>query len=286
MNLVRSSRAVVVCSLPLLGLLLCGCPNPNLYTTPRTLDPGTVQWQLAPEVIGVSYNTTTASTNASGAATTQNTTASAVLPMVPSFGARVGMVDGFDMGFRLQNLDSLAVDGKIRLLKGSFDIAVDPGVQGFYASANNVGFGIFYLHLPVLLGLNVSKNVSIVASPGIIYDIATASVNNGSGVSGAATATGLWGRLGLGVDIRTSKKLAIHPEITAMQQINGVDALVWVAGFGFNIGAQPDYSDLGGEPAAPTEETAPAAGGGASPAPSASPSSAPPPPAPAPSSSP
>jgi len=236
-------------------------------------------------VIGVSYNTTTASTNASGAATTQNTTASLVVPMVPTFGARVGMVDGFDMGFRLQNLDSLAVDGKIRLLRGTFDIAVDPGVQGFYAIANNVGFGVFYLHLPVLLGLNVSKNVSIVASPGIVYDIATASVNNGSGASGSATATGLWGRLGLGVDIRTSKTLAIHPEITAMQQINGVDALVWVAGLGFNIGAQPDYSDLGGEPASPTE-TAPAGGGGASPAPSASPSSAPPPPAPAPSSSP
>jgi len=111
-------------------------------------------------------------------------------------------------------------------------------------------------------------------------------VNDGSGVSGSATATGLWGRLGLGVDFRTSKTLAIHPEITAMQQINGVDALVWVAGIGFNIGAQPDYSDLGGGPAAPTEESAPAAGGAASPAPSAAPSSAPPTPAPAPSSSP
>ncbi len=280
-------RPLVACAAVALACLLCGCPNPNTYTTPRTLDPGKVQWQIAPEVIGVSYNTTTASTSTSGAATTQNATASLVVPMVPTFGARVGMVDGFDMGFRLQNLDSLAVDGKIRLLKGTFDIAVDPGVQGFYAVANNVGFGVFYLHLPVLLGLNVSKNVSIVASPGVVYDAATTSVNGGSGVSGSATATGLWGRLGLGVDIRTSKTLAIHPEITAMQQINGVDALVWVAGLGFNIGAQPDYSDLGGEPASPTEPTAPAAGGsGAAPAPSASPSSAPPAPAPAPSSSP
>lgn len=286
MNLVRSLRAVPACAVVALPCLLCGCPNPNLYTTPRTLDPGKVQWQLAPEVIGVSYNTTTPTTTSTGAATTQTTTASAVLPMVPTFGARVGMVDGFDMGFRLQNLDSLAVDGKIRLLKGTFDIAIDPGAQGFYANVNNVSFGVVYLHLPVLLGLNVSKNVSIVASPGIVYDVATASDNSGSGVTGAATATGVFGRLGLGVDIRTGKSLAIHPEITAMQQINGSDALIWVGGLGFNIGAQPDYSDLGDGAAATPEATAPAAApaDGAAPTPSAAPSSSAP--APGPSASP
>ena len=39
-----------------LVFLLAGCPNPNTYTTPRTLDPGQVQWQVAAEVIGVDYS--------------------------------------------------------------------------------------------------------------------------------------------------------------------------------------------------------------------------------------
>src|SRR5579863_9467795 len=106
-------------------LLLSGCPNPNTYTTPRTLDPGTLQWQVAAEVIGVTYNTTT--TDANGHATTQSQTA--VAPMVPSFGVRLGLIDGLDLGVRLQNLDSLAADAKIRLLKGTFDLALDPGLQ-------------------------------------------------------------------------------------------------------------------------------------------------------------
>jgi hypothetical protein len=264
MPLARTLTAVWSCSAL---ALLSGCPNPNAYTTPRTLDPGKVQWQIAPEVIGVNYNTTTTTTTTSGTGTplttSQSSTASAVLPMVPTFGARVGMLDGFDMGFRLQNLDSLAIDGKIRLLKGQFDIAVDPGLQGFYLSVNGTGAGVVYMHLPVLLGLNVSRNVSIVASPGVVYAVVTASENGASGVQGAATATGFFGRLGLGVDIRTSKSLAIHPEITVMRQFSDVDALVWVAGIGFNIGAQPDYSDLGG------------GGDGTNPPPEASPSAAP-----------
>src|ERR1019366_3340910 len=140
-------------------LLLCGCPNPNTYTTPRTLDPGKVQWQIAPEAIGVNYNQTVNGTTQS---------ASAILPMVPTFGARVGMVDGFDMGFRLTNLDSASVDGKIRLVKSQFDVALDPGLQGFYVSANGTAAGVLYMHLPVLLGLNLSENVSIVASPGVV----------------------------------------------------------------------------------------------------------------------
>jgi hypothetical protein len=243
-------------------LLLCGCPNPNTYTTPRTLDPGKVQWQIAPEAIGVNYNQTVNGTTQS---------ASAILPMVPTFGARVGMVDGFDMGFRLTNLDSASVDGKIRLVKSQFDVALDPGLQGFYVSANGTAAGVLYMHLPVLLGLNLSENVSIVASPGVVYAVVTSTTNSGSGVQGAATASGLFGRLGVGMDFRTSKTFAIHPEITFMRQFSDIDALIYVFGIGFNIGAQPDYSDLA---AGATGDGS--GGGGAAPPASAAPASPPP----------
>jgi hypothetical protein len=246
------------------AVLLCGCPNPNTYQTPRTLDPGKVQVNIAAEGIGVNY---------SGG--------SAWAPMLPSVGVRVGVADGVDLGFREQNFDSLGADAKIRLVKGTFDLALDPGLQGFYASINNVGVGVVYFHLPVLLGLNVSRNVSIVASPGVVYDVVTANVNGGTGVTGSATASGFLGRLGVGVDFRVSKKLAIHPEITVMDSFAN-SGTIWVFGIGFNVGAQPDYSDLGGDDA--TDGTnGPSAPAGSAPAPSAAPPpppSGPPPPPP------
>jgi hypothetical protein len=223
-------------------LVLSGCPNPNTYTTPRTLDPGTLQWQVAPEVIGVTYNATT--TDANGHATTQSQTA--VAPMVPSFGVRLGLVDGLDLGVRLQNLDSLAADAKIRLLKGTFDLALDPGPQGYYATINGVSAGVVYLHAPVLLGFNIAPNTSLVLSPGLVFSVATASVDNGSGVSGVASSSGVWARLGFGVDFRITRRFAIHPEVTAMREFGNLDGFIFVGGVGFNFGAQPDYSDVGG----------------------------------------
>jgi hypothetical protein len=236
-------------------LLLTGCPNPNLYTTPRTLNPGDVQVQVVPEVIGVGYNQTT--TTATGQTTTQGT--SAVLPMVPTAGVRVGVADGFDFGARLTNLSTLSLDGKIRLIKGSVDLAVDPGLQGVYYSFNNETAGIIYFHVPLLVGFNLSENSTIVLVPGFVYAAATATVNNSNGgVNGVSSATGAMGRLGLGLDVRVSKKFAIHPEVTVMHQFSDLNAYIFVGGFGFNIGAQPDYSDLAG-------------GGGGTPAPAPAP---------------
>lgn len=199
-----------------------------------------MQWQVAPEVIGVSYDVTT--TNGNGMTTKTNE--SGFAPMVPSFGVRIGLVDGIDIGLRLQNLDSIGADGKFRLVKGRFDLALDPGLQGYYVSINSTGLGVIYLHAPVLLGFNVSENVSIILSPGVTFSVASANVANGSGVTGAATATGFMGRLGLGFDFRVTSRFAIHPEVTVLKQFGDANGLIYVGGVGFNIGAQPDYSDL------------------------------------------
>jgi hypothetical protein len=211
-----------------------------LYTTPRTLPPGTVQWQVAPEVIGVSYDITAATP-----AGTTTTTVTDVVPMVPSFGARIGVTDGFDIGLRLSNFDSIGADAKILAVKGAFDLAFDPGLQGYYVDIAGVGVGVVYLHAPLLLGVNVSPNVSLVFTPGVVLEAASVSVNNGSGVTGAASATGVLARLGAGIDVRITPRFAIHPEFTAMRSFGDTNGLIFVGGFGFNIGAQPDYSDLG-----------------------------------------
>jgi hypothetical protein len=242
-----------------LVLTLSGCPNPNMYTTPRTLDPGTVQWQVAPEFIGVNYNTNVQTVDANGNPITVRQSESFSTPMVPSFGARIGLVDGFDLGLRLQNLDSFAADFKIRLFKSMFDVALDPGLQGFYATVNNTSAGVVYFHVPVLLGVNFSDRVSLVLTPGFVYSVTSATATNASGATGAATATGVMGRLGIGLDFRITKKFAIHPELTFMKQFTGdQDLLLWVGGIGFNIGAQPDYSDLATGEGSPPPPPAPA----------------------------
>lgn len=70
-----------------------------------------------------------------------------------------------------------------------------------------------YLHAPVLLGLNLTQNVSLVLSPGFVFAVAITTFDDASGVTGAASATGFMGRLGLGFDFRIAPKFSIHPEL-------------------------------------------------------------------------
>jgi hypothetical protein len=248
--------------------LLPGCPNPDLYTTPRTLDPGAVQVQVALEGIGASYNSTSTSTNANGQPVSTQVSESIFLPMAPTVGVRVGVADGVEVGARIPNLDSLAGDVKVRLLKGQFDLAVDPGLQGFYLSVGDASLGVMYLHLPLLVGLNLSKSVTLVASPGIAYAILTGSESGGNGSQQVAGGTsGVIGRLGFGVNLRLAKKFSIQPELTFMKAFQNDNALIYVFGLGFNIGAQPDYSDLDPSTAPALPGEAPAAPAAPAPAP-------------------
>jgi hypothetical protein len=225
-------------------LFLCGCPNPNTYGVPRTLDPGGVQFTVAPEVYGINFKGTSIDQNGNVTTTRQ----SAYLPTVPSVGLHIGIVDGFELGLRAPNLDSLGLDGKVQLVRGGVDLAVDPGVQ----VASLLGIGLFYLHLPVLIGVNLSEKVTLVATPGILYALASGTPDATSNTAQqGVSATQLFGRLGLGVDVRVAKKVALHPELTFLKGFASNDAVIFVFGFGVNLGAMPNYSDLGGaKPAA------------------------------------
>ena len=240
----RSASAVVM---SFAALLLCGCPNPNTYTTPRTLDPGAWQFTIAPEALGFSYNNYTATSN--GVSTSVGG-ASGFSPVIPSFIARVGLVDGFDLGIHASNLDSLGLDGKIRLLKGTFDLALDPGLQGYYYSfgsgPGSESIGVLYFHAPVMLGLNLSKDVSLVLTPGFVYGLATTSVTSSTSIQNASGTSGIIARGSVGLDLRVSPKIALHPEVTVMKSFQDAETLLYVLGFGINFGAQPDYSDLAG----------------------------------------
>ena len=81
----------------------------------------------------------------------------------------------------------------------------------------------------------------------------------GPASSAVAGVDGFLGRLGGGVNIRVSKKFSIQPEVTFMRAFNDSSALFWMAGLGFNVGAQPDYSDLDTDATSAPPAAAPAA---------------------------
>jgi hypothetical protein len=225
-----------------LAPLLCGCPNPNTYTVPRTVPEGELQFMAAPELFAYDYQ--------QGGS--------------PSFGAtphltagvRYGVSDRVDVGGRLSGLASPTVDGKIQIVRGVVDVALDPGAQLLYVEVSTLGVtqhtgpssaAVLELYGPLLVGINLSSSLSLVASPGIGYSFGTQRVGSINGATNAAQAVGLAGRLGLGVDIRATETLAIHPEITLMRVFDAADSVIGMFGVGFNIGMQPDYSDIDGQ---------------------------------------
>jgi hypothetical protein len=85
-----------------------------------------------------------------------------------------------------------------------------------------------------------------VAAPGIVYSLATSTVSTSNSAQQGATASGIMGRLSVGVDIRVTKRIALHPELTFMRAFDSSETLLYVFGFGLNFGAMPNYSDIGG----------------------------------------
>ncbi|WP_438028202.1 hypothetical protein [Sorangium sp. So ce233] len=237
-----SARLLALPAVLLVGSLLCGCPNPNSYGTPRTVAPGKVAHSVSLESYGfiapvedieVDPNT--------GETTPTRRTASGFLPTLPSYQLRAGLTDMLDIGAHLHNLSSFGVDFKVNPVRGIFDLAVDPGLQYFYVASNDASVHVLYLHAPVMLGVNPADWFSIVVTPGVTYGLASGDIAGDD--EAAAASDGLLLRGGLGFQFRTSDSFAIHPEITMMKSVEG-PGLIYNFGIGFNFGALPSYKDL------------------------------------------
>lgn len=202
---------------------LAGCPSPNVYGTARTLPAGTIQHTAAVETIGVAPRT------GSGL----------FLPTAPTYQLRLGVTDRVDLGFRLGNLSTLGFDAKINLVRGAFDLAIDPGLQGMYLAFGSSGAALMYFNLPVILGFNLSENFSIIATPGVAYALGIGYTSSSSEYN----SDGFAGRLGLGLNIRVSRSFALQPEVTALY-FPGSEGVIVSGGIGFSFGAQPDFSDV------------------------------------------
>src|SRR5690606_1636437 len=131
---------------------------------------------------------------------------------------------------------------KYNFLRGDvLDLAIDPGMQWLSA-----GFSVYHIHVPLLVGLNLSDRVTLVLTPGIMYGINTYSTGNSdldNDLSRLLSADGLYGRAGLGVNLRITPRFAIHPEVTFLRSFKDDDrdntvsgAMSYMFGIGFNFG--------------------------------------------------
>jgi hypothetical protein len=223
----RRSTLPLTALCAIVALLCAGCPNANTYGTPRTVPKGEIQHSIAVEGIGYA---------APGSA--------GFLPTLPTYTFRVGVHDRIDIGARVSNLTSLGLDGKFNIVRGFFDLALDPGVQGFYIASSAGGAGIFYIHAPILLGINPTDWFSITLTPGIVGAIATATLTTDStSRNQVTTASGVLGRAGIGFEFRIGNSFAIHPEFTVMGNFKN-EGFIFNGGIGFNFGKLPRYDDL------------------------------------------
>ena len=237
------------------ALVLFGCPNPNTYTTPRTIGSGHFQGSAAAEAWGFYIPTTSAYY------TPQER--SGIYPTPPTLSLRLGLGDSWEIGARVGNMTSLGGDIKWNFLKSSgIDLAIDPAFQLYQLSTSD-GSGtnqtFTYLHVPLLVGVNLSRKVSLVFTPGATWGFTSAGMFRFTNGPNQGTTTGAIARFGVGADFRIMPNFALHPEITLLRGLGGENTIDYIAGLGFVFGAMPNYDDVGGGPlpAAPPPEHAP-----------------------------
>jgi hypothetical protein len=259
-------------------LFLTGCPNPNTYTTPRTIGSGNIQHSLAAEAWGFSIP--------AGTAYSSSETLSGTFPTLPTYTLRIGLGDSWEIAARLANMSSLGGEIKWNFLRsGALDLAIDPSIQYFRLSVNDASntttsLSVGYLHVPILVGINLSRSVTLVATPGVTYGFASASASSTtSGTDQASATTGAIARFGIGFDFRMSSSFALHPEITFLRGLGTDQTILYMFGLGFNFGAMPNYDDVGGGPPPAPPPSAPPPGYYPPPAGTAPPPGGEPPPA-------
>lgn len=229
--------------------LLTACPNPNTYGTPRTVEPGKVSHSIAAEWVGWRFEVRRIDQDGQPVAGEPLVTESGSVIVPPTYTLRLGVAEQVDVGFRAAQATSLAGDVKYNFYRSEVvDLAVDPGIQWMF-----VGFNVYHWHMPLLVGVNVSQQLSIVLTPGLMYGVNTYNSGNETfdrELDRLLSTDGWYGRLGLGLNVRVSRGFALHPEITFLRSLADDDgspvraAMSYLFGIGFNFGNLPDYGPV------------------------------------------
>ena len=225
---------------PLLILLLSttGCLSANVYGTPRTTPKGSAAFTAAAEAYAITgENVKTIAVDGNRVRRTESV--ALLLPTLPTFQVRYGIVDNVDLGLRLASLTSFAFDVKANFLRSEiFDAAIAPGLQWFTRDESQV----FFLHAPFILGFNVAEPLTIVLTPGFTYQLVTGKTSRSDAELALLTGSSRpLARFGLGFNIRLTKSFAIQPEATLLRSFDTQSANLIALGLGFNFGRLPSY---------------------------------------------
>lgn len=225
-----SARAVVLLSIA--SCVSSGCVNPNTYSTPRTVPQGGITVTGAFEAFDLRTNTSRL----------RPWDQRQYAPLPPSVILRYGAGPRTDVGFSMTNFAALGVDVKHNFVRGDVDLAIAPAFQLQPAAVSS----LMALHVPVLLGINVSRDVSLVAAAGATGVRATHRFVSDVEASGAALdAEAILARGSLGVDFRLTQSVAFHPEVTMLRGFRH-DTTLWLVGLGVTMGRLPSF-EPGGE---------------------------------------
>jgi hypothetical protein len=216
-------------------VLLAGCVSPNTYSTPRTVQAGKMILTAATEFSDVTTNSPK-----------KDSDDIEYMPWLPTVIFRLGVADATDVGLASKNFSSFGVDVKHTLVRGRFDLAIDPALQlfGYPTDRNNEDLYFVAGHLPLLFGLNISRSFSLVGAVGATLTASdTYGVEDTTLLTDAASDEVVMARGTLGFDWRITQSVAIHPEATVLHGFQYSTTGV-VAGIGISFGALPSYADI------------------------------------------
>lgn len=233
-RLIHRSYPVALAAFSSMGLL--ACPSPNLYSTPRTVAPGKVVHTLAAEGLSIRKRDSAGLGPSFDGVT------------FPVYGARLGIVDRVDLGFRYAGSATFGVDPKIWMIKGPIDVAVNPAAHcqtafmwGWEPNPHGDGgssnkSAMLRLYFPLVLGWELSRWATIVATPGAAW---------GADLSGRSGEDGWMARSGLGLNLVGSSRVSFQPEVTWLRTLDRAPrASMVVFGLGVSFGELPENDQV------------------------------------------
>ena len=201
---------------PCAGALLTGCPSFATLKTARALDPGQLQVTEATEVLAM----TTPTSRMPGG----------VRPGVVIAG-RYGLVDGLDVGFRVEPVAGFSGETTIQIVRGKvMDLALGPGA-GYFQTPGPITFAprtieqlstdplytIWSASFPVLVGFNFGLGHQVILAPRASWYFVQPG-NAGAQSRAGGVETFLGGSVG--ISFKTSHTLRVMPEIDVTAPVN------------------------------------------------------------------
>lgn len=180
---------------------LTACPSLSTMQTPRTVPTGQLRVAVAAEAVSV-----------------PSSDDAFTAPQV-ELGFRYGLSDSWDIGAKLYFIGA-EFGAKYQFLRGPLDAALAPAVSFIaFSGGSGTTAQVFYLHVPLLFGLNLSDRVTLGFGPKFLY----AFINAG-GTNRTASGAMLGGYLGL--PIRLGRAFWIAPEINVYKPFDSGTPLI------------------------------------------------------------